>query len=148
MEPVIHHTVNPEYFEIHKGIKPGKVKSMYLSCDASIVPQIITETPSKILSSVFKEEKPICLFFKDGYHMYASPLEQYLGMYPNPIATFILRKSNMVSFKQLSTDVICGNVVFFGTVNLKTQQLDNKDYSVPYQLVEESLRIYNIERLY
>jgi hypothetical protein len=148
MEPVIHQTVNPEYFKIHPHDTSQIVKALYLSSNPAIVPQIITDKPNAIHTSVFKNENTICVFFKEGYHMYVSKFEQFLGMYPNPVATFMLRKSNLINYGDMATDVVCGNAIFFGTQNLKTGQIDNKDHSIPYQIVEESLRIHAIERLY
>lgn len=122
------------------------VKSLFIPFDDKLVPKVVTDTPSKTIYSLFQEEKPYCLFFKDNFHMYISPVDQLLGKHINYIATFLARQKYMQSNGYVGSDIICGNVILFGTLNLKTNKIDNKDYSVPYSTVEEVVKIYDTKK--
>lgn len=74
--------------------------------------------------------------------MYVSPLETYVSKYPNHIATTMVRQYGLHSEKE----IVYGNVVLFGSFNLMTMEMDNKDHSVPYDIIEESWRIYDAKK--
>lgn len=142
-------SITPEYFQLLKTKpKSNVIKALFISYDKTVQPQIVTDTSDKILNVVFKEEKPYPLFFKDEFHVYVSPSEQLVGMNINSVATFFLRQKNMTIYGCDHPDVVCGHVLIFGTKNLVTQMLDNKNYSVPYHIVEEVVKIYDIEKKY
>lgn len=142
---------SPEYYSFlpsfSKKYNPI-VKSLFIPADPNLTPKVVTDTASKTLSSIFEEEKPYCLFFKDNFHMYISTIDQLLGKNTNYVATFIARQKYMQSTGYVGSDIICGNVILFGTLNLKTNKIDNKDYSVPYQIIEEIVKIYETKKCY
>jgi hypothetical protein len=142
-------TLNPSITPEHYSTaKTPAVKALFISFNKYIQPQIVTDIDDKILSAVFKDEKPYPIFYDDEFHMYVSPSEQLIGMNVNSVATFFIRQKNIQLYGSLQQDVVCGNILIFGTKNLKKQIIDNKNYSVPYHIVEEVVRIYDIEKKY
>lgn len=141
------HIITPEYYPImppKSNPNINHVKALFLSHYSYVPPQIITDDPQTILSVIFKDIKPIPIFFKKDYHIYLNPIDQVIGDKVNFVATFLARINSLHSFNQASGEQVCGNVIIFGSRNLKTKNLDNKNHSVPYDLVEECLRIYDI----
>ena len=135
---------SPEYYKINPLDDNLIIKGLFLSWDIDKSPQIVTDTAANILQTVFKDEKPSCIFFRHHIHMYVSPTEQYLGKYVNQVATAFTRHWFLSHYGMLPPDTVCGNILIFGTLNLATQKVDNKDHSIPYETVEEVLRIYDI----
>jgi hypothetical protein len=136
--------IGPEYYPRTQS-SPYIVKALFLPSDIQYEPQIITETPEEILSICFKEEKPRTVFTKTGFHMYISPTEQYIGRFANHVATALIRHEYLTKFGSTNPDVVCGNVVIFGTINIPRRMIDGKDHSVPYHIVEEAIRIYDTQ---
>lgn len=137
---------SPEYFKVNPKDENEVVKALFLSWESEKTPQIVTDAPDKIIATVFKEEKPLTLFFRNAYHIYCSPYEQYYQHRVNRVATGFVRHQFMITYGSLPPDTVYGNVLIFGTMNLRTRTVDNKDHSVPYYLVEEILRTYDIYR--
>lgn len=146
MKPRLNPSITPEHYHVGRQRNNPVIKGLFISFDINVQPQIVTDTSTKILTTIFKEEKPYPIFFKDEFHMYVSPMEQLLGKYINSVATFLVRQKNITYYGSTHPDVVCGSVLILGTKNIITQLVDNKDYSVPYPIVEEVVRIYDIEK--
>lgn len=136
----------PEYFKLLPDSNQSMVKGLFISSDSNFEPHLITDYSYRTIETVFKKEKPEVLFFNNLFHMYISPLEQFIGKYPNYVATFLVRQSYLKTYGDIPYDVVCGNVLIFGTINLQTKNVDGKDYSVPYSVIEECVKIYDIQR--
>lgn len=142
--------VTPEYYPFlptSKRKDTSTVKALFISERIDISPQIITDTADKILSKVFPSTKPYCIISNKNYHMYINTTEQLIGTRINFIATSIVRMESYHHFNKGAGEQICGNVVIFGSKNLEKNIVDNKNYSVPFHIVEESLRIFDIAQL-
>jgi len=131
-----------EYSKITPQENNDKVKALFISFDFKYEPQVVLQTPQKILETIFKDSKIQPIFFTQGFHMYVSPFEQFLGSNTNVLASFIVRQKHMQSHGMTIPEVVCGNAVIFGTINPLSKKLDNKDHSVSYHLIEEVTHTY------
>lgn len=136
--------ISPEYFQLTPQQTNKKVKSLFISYDKKYEPQILFEDPEKILSIIFPQIKTNTIFFSNNIHMYVSSVEHYICSRPNQTATTYVRRICMEKYGSVLPEMVFGNVVFFGTMNLSTNIVDNKNHSIPYQLIEEVLRTYDI----
>lgn len=137
-------TSSIEYHSLTPNYSTPKVKSILIPASIHIEPQIVLEKSDKILSSVFKQEKYYAIFFKEDFHMYFSSVEQYIGTPINQVATFLVRQKHMQMYGSVQPEIVCGNVVLFGTRNLLTNSIDNKDHSCSYRLITEVVNTYDI----
>lgn len=144
----INFVLHPEYYKIYPHDINDTVKGLYISCNALVTPHLVTDTLINLLNSIFKEEKPACVLFKKDFHMYLSPMEQYIGQHVNHVATSLLRLHFMQTYGQVQPEVVFGNAIIFGTKNLLINKPDGKDHSVPYQIIEQTLRIYDGTKYY
>lgn len=144
-EAIMHPVITPEYYKQYPLQKNDIVKCLHLSCDKDISPQIVTDTAENAINLFFPHYKPKCLFFEDMYHIYMDPYIQVSNKHINYVATFYLRNSYRNKYGKNSFDSISGDILIFGTLNVQTNSIDGKDHSVPYYLVEEILKIYDIQ---
>jgi len=121
-----------------------KTKAILIPSSMDFEPQIVFENPDKIFSSVFKKEKCFTIFFKEDFHMYFPSMEQYIGADVNRVATFLVRQKHLQMYGNVPPEIVCGNVVLFGTRNLLTNSIDNKDHSCSYRLITEVVKTYDI----
>jgi hypothetical protein len=139
--------ITPEYYPRLPATKTkdiNTVKALFISERIDVMPQIISDTSNNIIDKLFKNVNPYCLFFNRDYHMYIDTYEQIIGTKINFIATYFARMQSYHHTFRGAGEQICGNVIIFGSKNIDLNLFDNKDHSVPYSLVEESLRIYDI----
>lgn len=136
--------ISPEYFQLTPQETNKKVKALFVSYDKKYEPQIIYEDPDKILSIVFPEIKTHTIFFANNIHMYVSSTENYICSRPNQTATMLVREICMKKYGTVLPEIVFGNIVIFGTMNLSTNIVDNKNHSIPYHIIEEVIRIYDI----
>jgi hypothetical protein len=141
----MHPVITPEYYKQYPLQSNNIVKSLYLSSDKLISPQIVTDTAENAISLFFPDYKPKCLFFEDMFHIYMDPFIQLSKKHVNFVTTFYLRNSYRNKYGKSSFDSISGDVLIFGTLNISTNTIDGKDHSVPYNIVEEMLEIYDIQ---
>lgn len=132
-----------EYSQVTPHGTNDKVKALFISFNFKHEPQLVFQTSSKILETVFKESKLEPIFFTQGFHMYVSSFEQFIGSNTNILASFLIRQKHMQSYGITIPEIVCGNVVMFGTINPLSEKLDNKDHSVPYHLIEEVTHTYD-----
>lgn len=138
--PMLH----PEYFPIVPNVKTQqKVKALLISNNQNIEPQIVFDTSENIINKTFPKEHVKKILFPQNYHIYFSYIEQ-MHCKANVIATMFLRQKYMQTYGTIHQEVLCGNILIFGTINSSKNILDNKDHSVPYYLIEEVLRINDI----
>lgn len=142
---MIHPVLTPEYYKKYPLQPNNVVKGLYLSSQKGTSPQIITDTPANIISLFFPDLKPKCLFFKDMFHIYVDPYMQWSKHHVNYPITFFLRNCYRSNYGKESFDSISGDVLIFGSLNLVTNKIDAKDHSVPYNIVEEIIKIYDIQ---
>jgi hypothetical protein len=142
---MIHPVITPEYYKKYP-LQPNEVvKALYLPCGKDAHPQIVTDTPTNAISLFFPDLKPKCLFFKDMFHIYVDPYMQLSKRHINYHITVFLRNCYRNNYGKESLDSITGDVLLFGTLNLLTNKIDGKDYSAPYHIIEEILRIHDIK---
>lgn len=142
-----YYPVTPEYYPFlptSKRKDTSIVKALFISERLDVAPQIITDSSERIISKLFPNTKPICIFSDRDYHIYLDPTDQIIGVRINFIATSFARMESYRHIYRGAGEQVCGNVLMFGSKNLETNTYDNKDHSVPFHIVEESLRLFDI----
>jgi hypothetical protein len=136
----VHPKITPEYYKALPTHNP-LVKALYISCDNSYEPYAITDTPDNIIQLVFQDKQVRILNPNPYYHIYFSSLQQTKIKKFNYTASTLLRASYLTSLGIVTTDAIYGDVLIFGSYNYKLHLIDEEDHSVPYEIVEQVLRI-------
>jgi len=133
---------SPESYNPAFDISTNKIRSLFLSSDKDMAPLILTDYFHLIIQSVFEDDQPVKLSCLNNYHIYYDPYLQWSPYFSNYIATTLIRQDQITLNGSLLTDSICGTVLVFGSINPFTGIIDNKSYSVPYEIIEQSSRIY------
>jgi len=133
---------SPELYNPSPDISENKIRSLFLSSDKNLTPLILTDYFNLIIESVFEDTEPAKLSCLNNYHIYYDPYLQWSSRFSNYIATTLIRQDQIAINGSLLTDSISGSVVIFGSINPSTHLIDQKSYSVPYEIIEQSLRIY------
>ena len=140
---LLHPTITPEYFNVTRSSDPT-VKSLYISSDDKHDPYVVNETSDNILQLVFQGREVKYLNPNPYYHVcFATDQQEKLNQ-PNFIATHLVRLAYLSSYGMLATDAMYGDVIIFGSYNFSKKIIDNKSHSVPYEVVEQVLRINEI----
>jgi hypothetical protein len=137
---LVHPKITPEYYKALPTHDP-LVKALYISCDNSYEPYAITDTPDNIIKLVFQDKQVRVLNPNPYYHLYFNSSEQTKINKFNFTASTLLRASYLTSLGIVTTDAIYGDVLIFGSYNYKLHLIDEEDHSVPYEIVEQVLRI-------
>lgn len=132
----------PEYYNFSSDISSNKIKSLYISSDKDTPPLIIVDYYSSIIETIFKDVTPAFLNCLNNYRIYYNPYSQLLIDSSNYIATMLIRYDQILLNGLFLSDSISGDVVIFGSVNPSNGYIDNRNYSVPYELIEQSARLY------
>lgn len=139
---VLHPLITPEFFVSH--LDETKVKSLAVYIDPTKSPELLYDTPKAALSYVFESDSMIeVVRLHPNYHMYIDVGYIMNDDYVNIIATNLYRLSACSMFGKLSHNSIRGPVLLFSSVSAMTKQYDGNDYSIPYELLEQTLRLYS-----
>jgi hypothetical protein len=138
---VCHPQITPEHFAPH-GFSQD-IKSLYVPHIKGFKPEIIWDSVQNAISKIFDDSEKVALInLHPMYHIYVDTTVQGLHKFVNDIATRFLRCS-FLSFAGCNiTDVVCGDVLFCGSISSRDFTSDSSDYSVPYELVEQVSRYY------
>ena len=132
----------PECYNPTEDISQNKVRALFISSDKNISPLILTDYSSVILDTCFEDNEIRILNCLNNYHIFYEPYLQWSVSYSNYIATMLIRNDQIYLDGSLITDSISGNVIIFGSINPFTGVIDGKDYSVPYEIIEQASRVY------
>jgi hypothetical protein len=136
----VHPKITPEYYRALPTHKPF-VKALYISCSDGYVPYAITDSPNNIIQLIFQDKQVRVLNPNPYYHVYFDYLEQSQISRFNFTASTLLRSSYLTSLGIVTTDAIYGDVLIFGSYDYNLHTIDEEDHSVPYEVVEQVLRI-------
>lgn len=140
---LLHPTITPEYFNPTRSSEPS-VKSLYISPDDNHYPYVVNEVPDTILQLVFQGQEVKYLNPNPYYHVCFASHQQEKIHQPNFIATHLVRLAYLTNYGIAATDAIYGDVLIFGSYNFSKKIIDNQSHSVPYEIVEQVLRINEI----
>lgn len=144
---LLHPSITPEYFNVTRSSEPN-VKSLYISHDDNHDPYVVSETPDNILQLVFQGKEVKYLNPNPYYHVCFAVNQQPNVTHPNFIATHLVRLAYLTNYGIVATDAMYGDVLIFGSYNFTKKIIDNKSHSVPYEIVEQVLRINEIRSKY
>lgn len=147
MNTIIHPVLTPEYFPVSPFFDTSIVKSLYVSSEKDISPQIITDTLENVLDTFYPNTYPFMYPLGPYVHFFCEYLVQYVSSKENYVATQYYRNYLLRNHGFNSKDVIRGPVIFFGSYDLKNNMPDELSHSVPYNVVEEILAIYDLQFL-
>jgi hypothetical protein len=134
-----HPFLTPEHYSVLPDF-PQKVKCLLLPFDGQ--PVVINENYDQIVSELFSSESSLNLFFSNNYHMVLSESIQFLNGYDNYIATHLFRMYSFIHNQEKIHLTIKGNALLFGTYRHHSHSYVLGNYSVPYEMVEQSYRLY------
>lgn len=137
--PILHPLIYPEkYFNFNPSIK-----SIYLSTDTSVVPQILTDFYDKSLQYTFSQNENH-IYLIDPYIFFHASQSLMPEKNKNMLATMFFRNKVLVNFGYVPSDYIYGPVLITGSYNPIIHGIDGNHHSVPYHIVEEVLELYDL----
>lgn len=137
-----HPLLTPEFFVPSTSLTP-KVKALLIYDDINVSPDLIYDDYQSILDYTFSPHSithPLLLH--PNYHMYVNELAKLTTSPVNFISTQLYRLSLLNTYGIISNQTIHGPVVLFGSVPSVEGYQPLYDYSVPYELVEQVIRLY------
>lgn len=139
---ILHPLITPEFFV--SSLEETKVKSLVVYTDPTKSPELLYDTSKSALSYVFESDSMIeVVRLHPNYHMYIDVRYIMNDDYVNIVATNLYRLSASSMFGKLSHNCIRGPVLLFSSISALTKQYDGNDYSIPYELLEQTLRLYS-----
>jgi len=139
----VHHPlITPEFFVPSSSPSP-KVKALLIYDDISISPDLIYDDYKSILDYTFSKACfPQPIVVHPNYHIYVDDFAKLLPSPINVIATQLYRLSLLNTYGIVSSLTIHGPVAIFGSLPTKKGYQSLLDYSVPYELVEQVVRMH------
>lgn len=139
----LHHPlITPEFFLPSSSPTP-KVKALLLYDDISMSPDLIYDDYQSVLDYTFSRACiPQPVVVHPNYHMYVDELAKLTTSPTNVIATQLYRLSLLNTYGIVSNQTIHGPVALFGSLPAAQGYQQINDYSVPYELVEQVVRMY------
>lgn len=140
---ITHPVLTPELYPAtpHDGVP--KVRALHIPQFRPVSPEVICDRPQHIKEQVFDTLRTSCLHFNNGFHMYIATISQGIYMFgENIVATQLMRQHRLVDHGVMIPDTIFGDALIFGSSLVYYRHLDNFDYSVPYELVEQILHLF------
>lgn len=136
---VNHLYINPEYYS---DSNQKLIRSLVLFEDQEVPPMIYTESIHSLLSKVIPKYPLEKVYLDYHFHMYLNKESINLGLPSNYVATQLYRLYSSNFYGIRSSETIYGPAVLCGSFHPKTLKRDGLDYSTPYEVVEQCLRIY------
>ena len=134
-----HPFLTPEHYTLFPG-EYQAIKCLFIPIEGA--PVVLSTTYDKIVDELFPSEPCLNLYFTNNYHMTVSETLQFINGADNYIATHLYR---MYSYKHNQHRMhlsIKGNAVLFGSYRKIQNSYVLNNYSVPYEIVEQSYRLY------
>lgn len=139
---ITHPLLTPELFRSTPTSSTEKVRALHISQIRSTSPEVVFDTPQNVKDKVFSKLRTRCLHFPQGFRMYIPSTQGILVVGENILATHLMRLHYSTGLGYYLPDIIYGDVVIFGSSTVYHSHLDNSDYSVPYEIVEEIVYLY------
>ena len=146
---VCHPLIIPEFFNslydpYQQNVIP-KVKSLAVYPDKDKYPDLIFDSPFESLKHVFGSDALLAEPIKihSNFHMYINLTSLPFESNENVLATRFYRLCAASISGKLSSLVIKGPILIFSSVSSLTQKVDGNDYSVPYEVLEQIIRLSN-----
>lgn len=137
-----HPLITPEFF-LPSHTSNIKLKSLLIYDDLSIPPDLVYDEYKFIIDYTFsKASLPQPILIHPNYHMYVDDLGKIISYPVNPVATQLYRLALLNTYGIVSNQTIHGNVALFGSVPAAKGYPRLNYYSVPYELVEQVIRMY------
>jgi hypothetical protein len=137
-----HPLITPEFF-LPSTTANLKLKSLLIYDDISISPDLIYDEYKSIIDYTFSKAcLPQPILIHPNYHMYVDDLAKLIPYPVNPVATQLYRLSLLNTYGIVSNQTIHGNVALFGSIPTANGYPQLNNYSVPYELVEQVIRMY------
>jgi hypothetical protein len=136
--------INPEYYPLSRFSFASQktIRSLVLFEDVKISPLIYTDKISNILDEVIPKDSLHKIYLDQHFHMYSGIHAQEKSLPENITATKFLRHYLFTYYGFNSFETVFGPVVLCGSFNPSTLSRDGFDYSIPYEIVEQSLRMH------
>jgi len=146
---ICHPLITPEFF--HSLYDPYfqdtslKVKSLAIYSETDKYPELIYDSPIEALKHTFQDKYHMCepIRIHPNFHMYIDLMSLPIDSNENIIATRFYRLCASSISGKLSSLVIRGPVLIFSSVSSSTNEIDGIDYSVPYEVLEQVIRLHN-----
>lgn len=142
IRPTVHPLLTPEFYPTFPLDSCEQVRGLHIPQQRSTSPEVYLDTPKNIKDKIFSQSKTRCLHFKHGFHMYISTMQGVLPLGENIIATHLMRIHYTNDTGYIFPDTIYGDVCIFGSSSAYHLSNINRDYSVPYQVVEQIIYLY------
>lgn len=140
---ILHPLISPEYYD-NLPINIAVVRSLVVYSDPTHSPDLVYNTASEALRFVFDFQVEYNIVpVHTHYHMYLDDFARLKGLPENIIATRIYRHNVSTLYGIKSKQSVYGDVIFFGSLSYETKTKDGNDYSVPYELLEQSIRLHS-----
>lgn len=138
-----HPLLTPELYRASDSLTERKVRALHIYQNIKRSPEVIHDTPDNILNDVFFKFPHRCFHFDNGFHMYASAMQGYYSLGENVLATYLMRLHYATTLGFYLPDTLYGDVCIFGSSRAYMSYQNNKDYSVPYEIVEQTIHLYD-----
>lgn len=146
---ICHPLITPEFFQslYDPYFKDSllKVKSLAIYPEIDRYPELIYDSPADSIKHVFEDKYHICepIRIHPNFHMYIDLISLPFEDKENILATRFYRLCASSISGKLSKLVIRGPVLIFSSVSSATGEVDGTDYSVPYEVLEQVIRLHN-----
>jgi hypothetical protein len=139
---ITHPLLTPEHFRLTPFSNTSKVRALIIYQD-NRSPDVVLETRDTILDDAFASIPYRCVHFESGFHFYISALQGYQIIGENLLATRLMRLHYLMDIGYPIPDTLYGDVCVFGSGMAYHGMYDNRDYSVPYEVVEQVIHLYD-----
>jgi hypothetical protein len=141
--------INPEYYSVNRySISSNNlIRCLVLFEHPTISPLIYTDTINNVLDKIIPKDSLQKIYLNQHFHMYVGKNAEKKLLFENLNATHLIRHYFSTFYGFNSTEIVYGPTVLCGSFNPSTLHRDGYDYSTPYEVVEQCLRIHEINRL-
>lgn len=139
---ISHPLITPEVYT-SESIDQALVRSLVVYSDIKKSPDLVYDTAEETLEFIYDSSVEYNIVpVHSCYHMYVDDFARLKNLPANVIATRLYRHSAMVTYGIIPKQSVYGDVVFFGSLSAHTKTIDGYDHSVPYELLEQAIRLH------
>lgn len=139
---ITHPLITPEYYT-SEHIADAMVRSLIVYSDIKKSPDLVYDTATEALEFLFDSSVEYNIVpVHSCYRMYVDDYARAKGLPANIIATRLYRHSAMTTYGVTPKQSVYGDVLFFGSLSADTKTIDGYDHSVPYELLEQAIRLH------
>ena len=134
-----HPFLTPEHYSLLPNVYQP-INSLLLPL--SDPPVIVSNYYHEIIAQVFPNQSYLTLYLSDNYHMVISESLQSFADLNNYVATQLFRIDALKYNHDKKHLSIKGDALLFGTHSVIEESYVSGNYSIPYELVEQSYNLY------